>query len=78
MKKVFAIILGIVTLITAWSTIKMILALAHTDQNIYMSLAPLPINLSNPNTTVILVSAIIYAVVTITLAGLTIKLSKSK
>lgn len=78
MKKIFAIILGIVAIITAWSTVKMVLALAHTDQNLYLSYAPLPIHLSNPSTTVISVSAIIYAVVTIIFASITIKLSKSK
>ncbi|HCV8640353.1 TPA: hypothetical protein ACONLI_002788 [Staphylococcus aureus] len=56
----------------------MVLALAHTDQNLYLSYAPLPIHLSNPSTTVISVSAIIYAVVTIIFASITIKLSKSK
>lgn len=76
-KKIFAIILAIIALITAWSTIKMVLALANTDKHIEISYAPLPIQLTNPNFAIIAVSAIIYAIITIVLALITIKLSKS-
>ncbi|MGV3042058.1 hypothetical protein ACEE08_03800 [Staphylococcus rostri] len=77
-KKILAVILGIVTLITAWSTIKMFLAMAHTGNSLYVSYAPLPIQLMNPNFTVILISAVIYTLITIVLAIITVKLGKSQ
>lgn len=78
MRKIFAIIIGIITVVSAWSTIKMVIALANMDKNLNVSYAPLPIHLSNPSSAVISVSAIIYGIITIVLALITIKLSKTK
>ncbi|MDO5376487.1 MAG: hypothetical protein Q4F01_09950 [Staphylococcus rostri] len=77
-RKISAIILGIITIVTAWSTIKMFIALAHTSQELQVSYAPLPIQLHNPNSTVLIFSSIIYSIVTISMALVTIKLSKPK
>ncbi|SUM58499.1 Uncharacterised protein [Staphylococcus microti] len=77
-RKILAVILGIITLVTAWSTIHMFVALAHTDSYLKLGYAPLPIQLENPNSTVIIVSAIVYAVMTIVFALITLKLAKPK
>ncbi|MBI5975071.1 hypothetical protein [Staphylococcus canis] len=77
-KKIMAIVLGILTLITAWSTIKMITAIAHIEKGTEISYAPIPVQVQDPNLAVVLVSSLIYACITIVLALITIKLMKKK
>lgn len=77
-RKILAVILGIITLITAWSTINMFVALTHMGNHLILSYAPLPIELTNPNSTVIIVSAVIYTIITIGFALITLRLFQSK
>ncbi|MCS4485718.1 hypothetical protein [Staphylococcus americanisciuri] len=77
-RKILAVLLGIVAFVTAWSMIKMFIALAHSGGELKVSYAPLPLQLANPNMTVLIISIIIYAAATIMLAFFTIKLIKPK
>lgn len=77
MKKIFSLISGVFTLIAAWSTIKMFIALGNKGENLEVSYAPLPIVLKNPNETIIIISGIVYIILTIGLALVTIKLAKN-
>ncbi|MCY1582776.1 hypothetical protein [Staphylococcus pettenkoferi] len=76
MRKVISIICGILTVITAWSTIKMILAIISVNKTIEVSYAPLPISLTNPSNNLIIVSLIVYIIITIILGIITLKLFK--
>lgn len=76
MRKVISIIYGILTVITAWSTIKMILAIISVNKTIEVSYAPLPISLTNPSNNLIIVSLIVYIIITIILGIITLKLFK--
>ncbi|UXR78243.1 MULTISPECIES: hypothetical protein [unclassified Staphylococcus] len=77
-RKILGVILGIITLITAWSTINMFVALAHKGNHLVLSYAPLLIELTDPNSTLIIISAVIYTIITIGFALITLKLFKSK
>ncbi|MCI2803291.1 hypothetical protein [Staphylococcus pettenkoferi] len=76
MRKVISIICGILTVITAWSTIKMILAIISVNKTIEVSYAPLTISLTNPSNNLIIVSLIVYIIITIILGIITLKLFK--
>lgn len=77
-KKFLSIIMGIITLITAWSTIKMFLAMSYTGNHLKLSYAPIPIQLKDPNMIVIVISAVIFSIITVILGTFTIKLANTK
>ncbi|MCY1569238.1 hypothetical protein [Staphylococcus pettenkoferi] len=78
MKRITLLILGLITLSSAWSTLKMIVALFITGRTITVSYAPLPFSLDNPNKLIIFVSIIIYIIITLILATITAHYAKSR
>lgn len=78
MKRITLLILGLITLSSAWSTLKMIAALFITKRAITVSYSPLPFSLDNPHKLIIFVSIITYIILTLILAAVTAHYAKSR